>query len=369
MHLDWLDCYQDYSEPLPLIGEQGFKVVDLSTGEESSVKGMRHVHKGSFSTKLVIKVSGNRLSVSGNPSVYGRLDNLFGYSDIDDCFTVYNRVLQNLGLPAFTKCTKISYFHGHDGTKATSFSDGAVVTRIDCTTNRTVGQGNELQYIRAVSMLPFGNAVPYLYTNGNTVDWKNKKGASLQDHYAKVYSKAHQMLCMTLFKTIRKYGEHSSEVSYIRSVIDYCLSHGVCRFEQGFRSGFLRKHNLAYWGLSDFSQLQHHHDKFLNIDHKLQVTAMDIQTLSQLLISNHIVTSTHAANCTAMYAINWMHGSHFDLSMARVKIHRARLRQIGIDIALPCDLSRFSFVQPVNIREIETSILAVPDWYELPRAA
>ena len=230
--LDWLDCYQDYPEPLPLIGDKGYQVVDLVTGDVSATKGMRHVHEGSYSTKLTIKVSGNRLSFSGNPSVYGRLDNLFGFSSLDECFSVFNRVCLSLDLPAFTKCTKLWHLDGEDGSKAATHTDGAVITRLDVTTNKAVGQSNESQYLRALSMLPFGNAVPHLYANGNTVDWKNKQGKSMQDYYFKVYSKANQIRDLSLFKAVKKYGKTSSEVSYLQSVIDFCSTYGVCRFEQ-----------------------------------------------------------------------------------------------------------------------------------------
>ena len=96
---------------------------------------------------------------------------------------------------------------------------------------------------------------------------------------------------------------------------------------------------------------------------------MDLQTISQLLITNNIVNSTLSANTTAMYAVNWMHGATFDFNKKQVQTHRARLRHIGIDIALPCDLTRFSFVQPVNVRTVQVQELHVPDWYQLPRAA
>ncbi|MBM9947297.1 hypothetical protein JTL86_33600, partial [Pseudomonas aeruginosa] len=47
--------------------------------------------------------------------------------------------------------------------------------------------------------------------------------------------------------------------------------------------------------------------------------------------------------------------------------HRARLRQIGIDIANPCDTSRFTPVIVRQAREVtKTYDLPIPDWYRRP---
>lgn len=366
MHIDWTDCHQDFDYPLPLIGKTGYQSVDLATGEVSPIRGARLSHEGSYSTKMTIKVNGNRLSVSCNPSAFDRLDNLFGYTSIDDCMQVINYVLHSLGLPAFTKCTCVWYLAGEDGSKVTTVSDGCVFERLDFTSNIATGQGNDKPYIRALSSLPYGNAVPRLFSNGNTVDWVNKNGKVMQDQYAKAYGKSSHMREFILFKAIRRYGADSPEVNYLNSIINYCDSHGVVRFEQSLKSGFLRKNNLAFWGLSDFSIVDSIHQKFLTLDSKLQVTAMDTQTISELLISKGIVTSTHSANVTAMYALNWAHGFNFEFHKKQVKTHRARLRQVGIDIALPFDLTKFSVVTVKNVREVSPQPLAVPVWYQMP---
>lgn len=53
------------------------------------------------------------------------------------------------------------------------------------------------------------------------------------------------------------------------------------------------------------------------------------------LLAEKIVPSTAAAHATLVYAIKWMEGVEFDLSKSAVKVHRARLRRIGLDIAKP----------------------------------
>src|SRR5690606_1053932 len=105
---------------------------------------------------------------------------------------------------------------------------------------------------------------------------------------------------------------------------------------------------LNFYGLFEERVLRELHDDFVRVDEKLQVEAMDLEGISERLIRLGIVETTRAANTTAFYAIQWMTGQTFDLSKTQVQTHRARLRQIGIDIAHKCDISRFSPVYVVR---------------------
>ena len=141
---------------------------------------------------------------------------------------------------------------------------------------------------------------------------------------------------------------------------------GVVRFEQKIKSEYLRRNNLSFYGLTrihDFTKL---HNEFLHIDQRLKVNAMKLENISDRLISEGVCTSKLSSNCTAMYAIQWMHGSLMDLNKKAVQTHRARLRKIGIDIGIPCDITRFSPVTVKEIREIEVRDLPIPKWYQRP---
>ncbi|WP_253701229.1 phage/plasmid replication domain-containing protein [Citrobacter koseri] len=61
--------------------------------------------------------------------------------------------------------------------------------------------------------------------------------------------------------------------------------------------------------------------------------------------------------------VSW---SYFDLSKNQVRIHRARLRKIGIDIAQKCNVSKFSPVVVKQTREIKVSDCVIPSWYVKP---
>ncbi|WP_219856870.1 phage/plasmid replication domain-containing protein [Stutzerimonas kunmingensis] len=62
---------------------------------------------------------------------------------------------------------------------------------------------------------------------------------------------------------------------------------------------------------------------------------MDAVEVIARLESEGVVTQTKALYTTATYFQLWRDGKEFDLSKKAVQTHRARLRKIGIDIAVP----------------------------------
>lgn len=360
---DWLSVYQDYDFELPRIGERGFIQIDLVTGEVgNAIKTPTIKHEGSYSTSLDIRVAGNRIYMEGNPSRFSRLDNLFGFTSIDDCIRVFNHVLLSFGLPPFTKCTRVWHCQSQEDGKHRRVSDGAVITRLDVTTNKAVGQGCVLDYLRGLSSLPYRHSVPRLHTNGRTVDWLSKEGnAPLV--YSGVYDKAYDLQTKIMPKVKKLYGADSTEYRYLSDLAAFCEEQGVARFEQKIKSEYLRREHLNFYGLGDLTQLVPLHDEFLSIDSRLQVTAMSFENIAERLLRSAVVDTTKAANTTAMYAVQWMHGQRFDFDKKAVQTHRARLRKIGIDIAMACDITKFSPVFVREAREVIVKPLPVPAWY------
>lgn len=366
MFFDWLKIEQDFQTQLPLIGDFGFVGIHLDTGEQQEgIRTPAYKHEGSFCDLVHIKVNGSVLSMWGNPSRWGRVENLFGLPTVDLCVECFNRILRNLNLPEFTKCTQVFYGQSEDGTKVTKFSDGAIIKELHITENRAVGKNNVEHYLSGLSTLNYRNSVARLHTNGETVDWLSKLGkANLI--YPSVYNKAYELELHSLNKIKNKFGEQSQEYKHLLKVIDYCKSNGVARFELKLKSRYLQRENLNFYGLSDYSKLKKLSNEFIHIDEKLKVTAMDFETISETLLNNGVVDTVRSANTTAMYALQWSHGQVFDLSKSQVKVMRGRLRKIGIDIGRKCDLSKFSPVKVVSTREINVSNLIVPNWYKLP---
>ncbi|GHS81673.1 hypothetical protein PAGU2196_25070 [Pseudomonas sp. PAGU 2196] len=368
MFIDWLTVSQEHPHDLPVVCDVFTLTIDANTNEVLSTKQPRFVHRESYSTSVTIHVSGRNVRVDGNPSRVGRLDNLFGFTTIDQCIAVYNALLAQYGLPPFSRCTRVMVRDGTSGGKAGDLvADGAVIHRIDLTTNVAVGEGNPLAYLRGVSSQRIGHSIGYLYPNGRTVAWTpkgNGKGGRLQ--YRKAYEKSFELDLNLLPKIKREFGEDSSEYKYVVQVRDYCVANGVVRMEQELKAEYLKREGLAFWGLFNEARFIEIHNEFLAIDERLQVTAMDMMTIADKLLELGIVNSRQAANSTASAAILWMHGQKFDFTKSQVKTNAARLNRIGINIRNACDTSRFAPVFVRQCREVTKSELAMPAWYRRP---
>ncbi len=217
MFFDWLSCYQDYDFDLPIIAKDGYVRFDFETGELGTIKQSKLSHEGSYSTAIQVRVSGRRVYMSGNPSRFGRLDNLFGFPALEQCISVYNGILRDLGLPEFTKCVLQGFINKKKPSgaiKLVPIVNGLVITELHCTTNLAVGRGHVGTYLKALSMLPYRYSEPRLHTNGKTVDWLSKQGNS-RELYPKVYDKAHEFRLRSLTLTKRRYGLDSDEYRYL----------------------------------------------------------------------------------------------------------------------------------------------------------
>lgn len=369
---DWLDCYQDYEVDLPVISDSGYCNIDFSApdGEGYSAARQRRVdHEGSFSTHIAVHVCGRRVYISGNPSRFNRLDNLFGLTTLEQCVSVYNGILAGFGIPPLVP----AQFHGlrqvehADGTTSLQpVMSGCHITTMHITANVAVGgQGALDSYLKGLSSQSWRNRRGRLHANGKAVDWVSKQGHA-REIYASVYDKGHEMGLHSLERIRRKFGESSAEYRYLRDLKNHCDAEGVARFELKLNSPYLKKHSLNHYQFSDYSHLDTLFEAFFNLDSKLKVNHMDLQTITQSLIDVGACSNTKAANMTALYALNWMNGQQFDLGKAQVKVHRARLRKIGIDIAKPCNLLTFSPVIVKRVTEIERRPLIAPDFYRHP---
>lgn len=367
MFIDWLTIYQDHDVAMPYLSDTAEYIMNIESGKITHERQPTFRHKGSFSTSISINISGGRLTVKGNPSRINRLDNLFGYATIDECVQVYNQILLGLNLPPFTPCSKLFHLQGKEGDKVITRSNGATIQELHITSNKSVGSGNADDYLRGLSTQRYRNSIPRLHSNGKTLDWLSKKN-NAPLIYASIYNKGYELELHQLGKIKKLHGETSDEFKYLETVLNYCNSAGVVRFEQKLKSRYLNRENMRFWGLSDFTKLKTIHNEFTQLDKNLGVNAMTYQSISELLKENKICKSTQAANSTASYYFMWLHGESFDLSKTQVQVHRARLRQLNIDIADKCDVTKHTAVRIKEVREISVSDLAVPSWYKMPKA-
>ncbi|EBV8484309.1 Replication-associated protein G2P, partial [Salmonella enterica subsp. enterica serovar Montevideo] len=110
-----------------------------------------------------------------------------------------------------------------------------LIKELHITSNKSVGKGNEDDYISGISTQPYRNSVPRLHSNGKSVDWLSKKG-NVNLIYPTVYNKSHELELHTLSKVKNKFGSDSKEYNYLLSVIEYCKDNGIVRFEQKLKS-------------------------------------------------------------------------------------------------------------------------------------
>ncbi|WP_353375456.1 phage/plasmid replication protein, partial [Microbulbifer sp. NBRC 101763] len=185
--------------------------------------------------------------------------------------------------------------------------------------------------------------------------------------YPSVYNKAFEINLHSLPKIKRTHGDKSAEYKYLKRLIAFCHEHGIVRFEQKLKSDLLRREGLNYYGFDHTKILRSIHQEFLDIQQKLKVEAMTLESITETLIAEGICSGTRSANATSIYAIQWMHGHTFDLNKKQVQTHRARLRKIGIDIAMKCDISKFSLVTVKETRAIEVGTVSAPSWYRKPQ--
>lgn len=369
MFIDWLKVSQEHDFDLPVISDTAFKAIDCLTGEVLSTSYRAVKHEGSHSSRVQIHVQGRKITIDGNPSRLNRHDNLWGFETVEQCITVYNELLAEYGLPAFTKCTRFEIRQGESGAKSSHiWADGCCIHRIDLTTNISVGKGNEVAYLRGLASQRIGHSIGRLFPNGRSVDWTTSgsgKGVRLQ--YRKAYDKSFEILDKHLPKVKRAFGETSPEFKYAQDIYDYALETGIVRLEQELKSEYLSREKLCFWGLFDEGKYQTLHNEFLSVDQRLKVTKMDIASISQQLVLENIVDSTKAANTTAWYAHLWMTGQELDFTKNQVRVHAARLNRIGINIRNTCDHKTFSTVFIREMQEINpVKGIAPPAWYKRP---
>lgn len=357
--IDWLTVHQDHLQSLPIVGSEMVIRVDLQSGEYLSESPKSKSVEGSHSSNLQIRCNGNRVSVDGNPSRWNRLDNIFGFTSISNCISVYNQILKQNGLPPFTRSINYWYRQGEDGSRAQLTCDGAMIDRIDLTRNFSVSVDNELVFLRGLSSFSIGKGKePYLYPNGCTVDWY--KGSTLR--YKKVYKKAFDLISHK-----SKYLKNSTqeEVIYYQKLIDWSNEVGLLREEHSFKMPWLRRKQLCFFGKTLESDFLPYLNDIENLMKRLQVMKLDYETIAEQLIERKIVSNSQSANATQAVAHKWLHGSIIKKN-SQYYVHRSRLLQLGIDISMPFDVSKM----PPQIRSntlIEVKPVSPPGWYRMPK--
>ncbi|SKA16896.1 phage/plasmid replication protein, gene II/X family [Vibrio cincinnatiensis] len=366
--IDQLFMQQDYPDGgLPFVGMHVIERIDMETGEKLPPNVNQKVLEGSYSTKLTIRCNGNRVRVEGNPSRWQRMDNLFGLKTLDECVDIYNHVLAKYELPPFTKNTRLFHRQSPDGKSSSLVGNGAEITLIDWTRNYMVGQGKEASFIRGMSSMQIGRGrEPKLYPNGMTCNW----GEASEWAMTKLYCKAFELTKHLKKNKRKKDGTTLEQLQYVEQLIAYCKQQGVVREEHSLRQKLLKRHNLQFYGLVTEQDFHAHLTDIENAMKTLHATHDTHQSIAHQLVEAGAVDTLRKANTTLSYFTMWQHGSDLReiLNQSQFYEHKARLKQIGIDISRPFDVSRMC---PILKRSevIEVKPLSIPDWYQLPVVA
>lgn len=288
MFCDWLNVWQQFygdhddflgGRVISIDGACGFQrasVADAETGElveQWTVSGSDDVsfntakfanHRGSHETNLMIRYVAGKLEVRGNPSAFGRLDNLFGLS-LDECFHVLNTVLKELGLPVFTQGVEEKVWLENESRWSTRYT-GAHITRVDMTQNLAVGMGKVRHYHKWLAQQKLSRSSPddsdldqfarwnyeSVYTS-NSKYWINAKfydkGAAIEQRTLPDYLKRLKVAVregrMTKGDAQALYEEAEQ---YLMKLACWCAEVGVTRGEWSFRSRwFAQSEGLGYW--------------------------------------------------------------------------------------------------------------------------
>lgn len=370
--IDKLNVYQDHQEQLPFIGKHGAIDFDLLTGETDDalkIKGKFPV-LSSYSTSVRVHCDGSRVYIEGNPSRFGRPENLFGFTTFEECIAVYNNILKNLGLPPFTT-GKLEYRQGSKDEPVKKIYTGANFTHVDITKNHSVGSENAYAFIRALATLTMPNGKhPFLYPNGATVDWSSSKsGRGSSWDYSKVYIKVIDLL----EKKAANLKDATPEIiRYYQDVIEHCQSAGIIREEHSFKSKKLKRYDLQFFGYVDINRLVTHKtfNSLEKLTQTLEASTMDYTSIAQQLLDRKIVDNLRSANATQSVALCWLNDPDFCSKTEKKSMyyeHKKRLLKLGLDISIPFRSDRNVLPMIKNQREIvRYTHDVIPDWYRKP---
>jgi hypothetical protein len=360
MFIDWISMYQRHEHSLPLIDDGVVQGVD-SDGQLvwQTVRGFQF--QGSFDTKIMVSCDGNTVKFSGNPSRFGRPDNVFGY-DLATCLRRVNLIVGKLGLPPFTAGRRMlrpmrrsSFDFGNveadqqirqlhlvqpafrqvlrssnEAIVDVEFT-GARITRLDLTQNYSLGGPDSARhYLQWLfTQQPSRITKVGTYPDGSTVDW----GRGSRRIYSKFYLKFIEMA--------RGHLTHSPKL------VEWATNEGLGRFELSLKSTQLQTMGCQYLGSLDMEQLEAEFEERSKI---LTRATMDVDGLDDL------------PNAIRLTARDYLSGADMSLMPSSTfRRKRASLLPFGIDISVPRNIYQF---QP-RVRVIELKPAQMPYFYQL----
>lgn len=328
------------------------------------------LHKGSFETTILIRMVGGKVEVRGNPSRYGRLDNLFGLG-LDDGIAVYNEVLASLGLPVFTAG---ELHRTHNGKDWIENYTGAHVIRADVTQNLSVGSGRVADFHKWLGQQKLYRSAP----GAEALDqfarwqWNTVELSSSFLMHVKAYDKGAELLEQSLpnylkrLKQAAKDGKiakvdvrplYQEAEDYLDKLALWCAEGGVSRLEWSFKSRWFAQHRgLGFWKPNETeSALLDEADRQME---KVSSRAV----VYQADVYDSLTRSERGA--LAM----WREGATPDDIAPKSTFYRLRaaiLKKTGHDIAAR-PMKAVSESRPVFFQVKALALKDAPAWYQRP---
>ena len=344
--IDWLTVAQVH-DSAPLVGSALLVFVDPQSGEIESqaVKGL--TFEGSYDSRLMIRSDGRRVEVSGNPSRFGRRDNVFGRVSVNECIELYNGILKLHGLPEFYLDDRTE-LGGHQLQRSEAIAEhGCRIKRIDLCEVYEVGNIEDARAsIRALSSVSHAGKPGFCYPDGNTVSW----GQGSRYSYFKYYLKGPEMV---------KHLDQSDP--YCKALTDWAVSRGIVRHEVSLKSMFLARNGLdqpARWTVEAASNVM----KTYRTHDRAGLGASSYDTIAKELVAQGVTRSR--AQRAQMAAYSYLAGHQFVIGMniSRASYFRlqADLRKVGINIGAPLNVAALRH----TVRVVEWRSAVPPLFYE-----
>lgn len=365
--IDWLSIHQDYTDNLPDVVSGRFLsvVVDADGNESLDWESTRSVQvEGSWSSSVLIRCAGGRVEFSGNPSRFGRPDNLFGFTSVRDCLRcVVNPLLESYDLPPFDLPPVMGRkSDGHTSTLAESdsqlsdtahLSSGPQITRVHLCQNYETGKDSGA-ILRALEQQTWHGKSPNRHGFGS-LSWGSRRSLRI-----KWYDKAAE---------IRSHRTKDPEQADHRDrLASFLEDRGCLRYEVELNRDALRRYGLRSLSAWDDERAR---GIMFEIQEKMMpsVGAGGLAGVADELQSRG-VTARQALLLQGL-AYQWASGVDVfaqvseQVSPATAYRYRATLKKVGLDIRQPMRSVTSLSVQP---RVASLRPLDAPSWYQIPAA-
>ena len=334
LHVDWLSLSQEHAE-CPTWGSTWRVDYELKNGAVGAVVQQvvkSEQLKGSWESSLLVRATGGRVEVSGNPSKWGRLESVGqGCRSVFEAVDVYNTVLAGLGLPLFT------------------YPDRIQVTGQGGAIDRTVRQGPRISWIHIASLEILGSAdaLPYYFNwlstqrvgyRGHLMEPKgplSMRAGTRRRRSLAIYAKGDELKeQLAHWNRKRSGGVDLDEARrYLSILAERCDALGICRREVRLSGDYLMTKGL-HWA-EEWSQNTMHDEYIQFTVNNTEIGAMiDWKTEGlQRLVALGLTERTARQRLEVLHA--WMNGDEVGQGPGRSK---ATFYRIAADLRKVFDI-------------------------------